>query len=298
MASYDLAGKVAFVTGAARGIGLETARALHRRGAAVALVDLDAAAATAAAAGIDSERAIGLAADVTDPDALDAAVTATVERFGGLDVCVANAGVAPAAATVRVMSPETFERVIEVNLLGVYRTVYSCLPQIVARRGHVALVASVDAFLPGVFIAPYGASKAGVEQLGRALRAELQIHGASASVVYFGLIDTDMVRSGFDEDPLAQRFVHRLPRFMRHRLAPAAAGEAIARGIERRAPRIFAPRYYAVLSALRGLINPLIDKGIERDAELSQLLREVDAEGRVSGREIVARPVVKSGEPS
>ncbi len=94
MPAYDLNGKVALVTGGARGIGYETARQLHQRGASVALVDIDAAETREAAERI-GERAIGIAADVTDAGALRAAVAETVERFGGLDIAMANAGIAP-----------------------------------------------------------------------------------------------------------------------------------------------------------------------------------------------------------
>src|SRR6476646_9261456 len=134
MTSLDLHGRVALVTGAARGIGLETARALERRGAKVALVDLDASAAEAAAATIAPD-ALGLAADVSDRAAIGAAVDAVVQRFGGLDVVVANAGIANAPATARTMPEEEFERVLAVNLLGVWRTVRAALPHIVERRG-------------------------------------------------------------------------------------------------------------------------------------------------------------------
>src|SRR5436190_10322466 len=96
---YDLTGKVALVTGAARGIGFETARALVGRGASVVVVDLDPAAAEAAAAQLHPTNALGLAADVTDRGALQRAVATAVERFGGVDVAVANAGIASRAAT-------------------------------------------------------------------------------------------------------------------------------------------------------------------------------------------------------
>src|SRR5919201_3432922 len=145
MDPYLLSGRSALVTGAARGIGFETARLLHERGASVTLVDLDREATERAAAQI-GERTMALEADATDPDALEAAVAATVERFGGLDVAVANAGVAPPVATVRVIDPDVFERVMEIDLLGVWRTVRACLPEITARRGHVVVLTSVSAF--------------------------------------------------------------------------------------------------------------------------------------------------------
>jgi NAD(P)-dependent dehydrogenase (short-subunit alcohol dehydrogenase family) len=146
VARYNLNGKVALVTGAARGIGYETARALLVRGASVAVVDLDRAAAEAAAGQLHDTRALGLAADVTDRGALQRAVATTVERFGGLDVVVANAGIASRGATFRAMSSESFDRVIDVNLLGVARTVETTLPQVIARGGHLVLVASIYAF--------------------------------------------------------------------------------------------------------------------------------------------------------
>ena len=277
MASYDLSGKVALVTGAARGIGLATARALVSRGARVTLVDLDATAAEQAAAQLSEGSALGLAGDVTDRGAMQHAVAATVERFGGLDVVVANAGIAPRSATFRAMSTESFERVLEVNLMGVWRTVDAALPEIVRRRGHVVVVASVYAFGNGAGLVPYAMSKAAVEQLGRALRVELAQHGASASVAYFGFIDTEMVHRVLDQDAMVGAMLDTFPRPLRKRLPPAAAGEAIARGIERRAPRIIRPRRWAVMSALRGILNPLTDAQAERNDDVQAVMRQLDA---------------------
>ena len=277
MAHYALTGKVALVTGGARGIGFATARALIARGASVAIVDLDGEATSAAAAQLHDSRALGLAGDVTDRGAMQRTVAAAVERFGGLDVVVANAGIAPRAATMRASSPETFERVLDVNLMGVYRTVDAALPEIVRRQGHVVVIASVYAFVNGVGLASYAISKAGVEQLGRALRAELVQHGASASVAYFGFIDTEMVHQGLDQDPLASRMGSSLPRALAKRLQPSVAGEAIARGIERRQPRIIQPRRWTAFSALRGILGPLMDARLERDEEVQAHLRELDA---------------------
>ena len=279
MARYDLNHKVALVTGAARGIGFETAKAIVARGGSVVVVDLDSEAAEAAAAQLHDNRAIGIAADVTDRGAMRQAVAATVERFGGVDVVVANAGIASKAATFRAMATEVFERVIDVNLIGVVRTVEAALPEIVRRQGHAVVVASIYAFQNGIGASPYAMSKAAVEQFGRALRAELVQHGASASVAYFGFIDTEMVHRGIDQDPLADSLFATFPKLLHKRLHPSAAGEAIAVGIERRAPRIIRPRRWAVLSTLRGIVNPLTDRRIERDAKVQAIARELDSRG-------------------
>ncbi len=288
MASYALGGKVALVTGAARGIGFETARLMHARGASVVLIDLDQEATQPAADSI-GERTLAIEADATDSEALEAAVAATVERFGGLDVVVANAGVAPPAATLRVIDPDVFERVVEIDLLGVWRTVRACLPEITARRGHVVVVASVYAFVNPVLAGPYAISKAGVEQMGRALRAELAHHGASASVAYFGFIDTKMVRDSFD-DPVAAGLNDLVPAWGMRRLTPDKAGGAIVNGIERRSPRIVAPGWWRVLSALRGLLNPLTDARLDRDERVREIVRKADVEEASDKRGGLAEP--------
>lgn len=274
MSSYPVGGKVALVTGAARGIGFETARHLCERGARVALVDLDPVA-TAEAARELGACAIGIAADVTDADGMRTVVAEIVRQLGGLDIVVANAGIAPDLATVRAMDPELFERVIDVNLMGVYRTVHAALPHVTAAGGHVVVIASVYAFVNGVIMAPYAMSKAGVEQFGRALRAELAPHGASASVAYFGFIDTAMVREGF-ATPVAHRFEATFPRFLRRRLAPSVAGRVLVDGIERRVARIIAPKRWTVYSVLRGLLNPMLDRRTEGNAAIQSVVRDAD----------------------
>ncbi len=276
MPLYDLNGKVALVTGAARGIGFETARQMHLRGASIAVVDLDAEEAREAAERI-GERAIGIAGDVTDAGAMRAAVAETVERFGGLDVAMANAGIAPPSfATMRSVSSEEWERVIEVNLLGVWHTVRAALPQVTERQGHIVVVASVAAFANGMLGSSYMTSKAAVEQMGRALRTELTPFGASASVAYFGWVDTRMVKDTFAQ-PTARTLEKLAPNFMMKRITPPEAGAAVVKGIEARAPRIFAPRWWRYMSALRGLINPLLDRRSERDPRIAAAIRDAEA---------------------
>jgi NAD(P)-dependent dehydrogenase (short-subunit alcohol dehydrogenase family) len=287
MPTYDLNGKVALVTGAARGIGFEVARQTHMRGAAVAVVDLDAGEAREAAEQI-GPRAIGIGADVTDHAAMMRAVNETVERFGGLDVVVANAGIAQKEmATVRGIGTEEWERVFEVDLLGVWRTVRAALPQIVERRGHVVIVSSVYAFANGVLNSPYAVAKAGVESLGRSLRTELAPLGSSASVAYFGWVDTKMVQDAAEQQRFG-KIQEQLPKFMRARIQPSEAAAQVVRGIEERAPRIFAPKWWRYVSALRGILNPLLDRRVESDAAMITTVREVEAEADEQGAAAVA----------
>jgi NAD(P)-dependent dehydrogenase (short-subunit alcohol dehydrogenase family) len=283
---FPLNGKVALVTGAARGIGFEVARHVHLRGGSVAVVDLDPGQAHEAAERI-GERAIGIGADVTDQTAIMGAVAETVERFGGLDVAVANAGIAPKRmATVRGIGAEEWERVFEVDMLGVWRTVRAALPQIVERRGHVVVTSSAYAFVNGVLNSPYAVAKSGVESLGRALRAELMPLGASAGVAYFGWVNTKMVQDAFEAN--GGQMEQNLPSFLRRRIQPDEAGAAVVRGIEERAPRTFAPRWWRYVSALRGILNPLLDRRFEVDARMTETVRAIEAEADEQGAAAVA----------
>jgi NAD(P)-dependent dehydrogenase (short-subunit alcohol dehydrogenase family) len=276
MPAFDLNGKVALVTGAARGIGFETARQMHLRGASVAVLDLDAAEAGEAAERI-GPRAIGVGADVTDMGAMQAAVAEAVEQLGGLDVAVANAGIAQRNfASVRAISGEEWERVFEVDLLGVWRTARAALPQIVERRGQMVVVSSVYAFANGFGNSPYAVAKAGVESLGRALRIELAPHGASATVAYFGWVDTKLVQDAFAQ-PDADRVRDLSPDFLLKRITPDEAAAGLVRGIEERAPRVFVPKWWRYVSALRGIVNPLLDRRMEKDAKTAALIRDLDA---------------------
>ena len=253
---YDVAGKVVLVTGAARGLGLEAARRLHAEGASVALVGLEPEELERRAAEL-GERAWWHEADVTDLDAMVAAVTGAVERFGGLDVVIANAGIA-ANGTVASIDPAAFDRTIEVNLLGVWRTVRAALPHVTARRGYVLVVASASALVHTPMMAAYTASKAGAEAFGDALRVELAHTGTKVGVAYFSFIDTDMVRRGFDR-PSARAGRERLGAPFSRWAPISEAGDAIVEGVQRRARHVMVPRSLKPLLYLRSLVQPLAE---------------------------------------
>jgi NAD(P)-dependent dehydrogenase (short-subunit alcohol dehydrogenase family) len=256
---YHLSGKVVFVTGGARGIGFETARLAYGRGASVALADLDLEQAEAAAASL-GPRAIGLAADVRDRESIEAAVAATKQRFGKVDVVVANAGIATRITTLRALPAEDWDRVLDVNLSGVWRTVRAGMEEVVSNRGQFVLISSSYAFNNGALNSAYATAKAGVEALGRALRSELRPLGASATVAYFGWVKTDLVREAFS-DPFADRLRKEvIPEFLTRQVPVSRAGEAIVEALEKRSARAIAPVEWKVLFYARGFASPLMDR--------------------------------------
>ena len=230
--SWSLQGRTVLITGAARGIGAESARRVAARGANVALVGLEPEELERVATQCGSNAA-WFEADVTDTEALERAVAGAVERFGGLDVVMANAGIAP-AGMVRSMDPAAFERTIEINLLGAWRTVRAALPHVIERRGYVLVVASVAAVAHAPGLAAYAASKAGVEAFSDSLRTEVAHLGVDVGVGYFHWIDTDMVR-GADAHPAMENFRAQTSGPLGKTYSVASVGKAVVEGMEQRA---------------------------------------------------------------
>jgi NAD(P)-dependent dehydrogenase (short-subunit alcohol dehydrogenase family) len=218
-------------------------------------------------------------ADVTDRMAMGEAITGALEAFGRLDVVVANAGVAPRPATLRTIDPIEFDRVIAINQTGVFNTVKPAIEPIIASRGHVVVVASMAAMLPGPGGAPYMISKAAVEALGRTLRIELAPYGATAGIAYFGIVETNMTSTTLDHDPLGHQAELQLPAPLRRRITANDAAGVIADGITRRAARTIAPAAWHAVAAVRGL-GWLIDDTIAGDSGAHELLRQIDVRER------------------
>lgn len=256
------------ITGAARGIGAGTARRLHARGARVALAGLEPELLAQVAA--ECGEAPWFECNVADRAQVEQAVEGAVERLGGLDVAIANAGVAAQLPLVG-GDPAIFERTIAVNLLGVYYTLRAVGPHISHPRGYALPIASLAAAMHAPMMGPYNASKAAVEALGNTLRIELLHTGARVGVAYFGFIDTEMVSRGTQT-----RAVEQAPRSRRAAVKPvplARALEAIERGVERRSRRVTAPGWVAPVLPLRMLLQPLVDRsgaGLEQTLAIAR----------------------------
>ncbi len=273
--SYDLIGKVVLITGGTGGIGSTTARELLRRGAKVAVADIDPETPQIAER-MSSHSAMGAVTDVRVRSELDLAVANVVDRFGGVDVAIANAGILSRAATLRTTPTSSIESLLAVNVTGVVNTVQAAMDQVIAHRGQFVLISSVFAFINGMGTIPYAMSKAAVEQLGRGLRVELAAHGVSTTIAYFSLIDTDMIKHGVDEDPVVGDLLGTLPRAMLKRLAPETAAAALANGIAHRVPRVMVPSRWKPMSALRGLVAPVLDSHLAGDRRTLAVLSELD----------------------
>lgn len=250
----DLEGRRVLITGAARGIGAATAKRLHGRGARLVLagIEPDLLASVAAECG----DCLALHCDVRDREQVEAAVEAAVEHLGGLDVVIANAGVAAQLPLVG-GDPTVFDRTIEVNLLGVYNTLQAAGRHIAHDRGYALAVSSLAAAVHLPLLGAYSASKAGVEALADSLRIELASSGARVGVAYFGELDTDMTRRGFGTEAAQRLELVNGP--WRH-VAPLDAGvDAIEQGIARRSRRVVAPGWVAAVLPVRMLAQRLIE---------------------------------------
>jgi NAD(P)-dependent dehydrogenase (short-subunit alcohol dehydrogenase family) len=269
--------RVALITGAARGIGLESARQLHARGWSVALTGLEPDELERQAA-LLGDRAAAFEVDVTDVEALEATMTAVVARFGRIDTVVANAGVA-AVGTVSTMAPAEWERIVEVNLLGVWRTVRAALPYVTQQRGYVLCVSSMSAAVHLGMMSAYTAAKAGVEAFADALRQELAAQGTAVGVVYLSFVETDLVRETYAH-PGVVRSRATGPKFMTATMPLERAGRTVADAVEQRKSRAWAPRWAGPVLALRGILQPLLDRRAGTDHGLIEAVRLTDAAAR------------------
>ncbi|MQY15252.1 3-phenylpropionate-dihydrodiol/cinnamic acid-dihydrodiol dehydrogenase [Streptomyces sp. RB5] len=262
MSGKRLDGKVAVVTGAARGVGALLARKLAARGATLALVGLEPEELKGVAASLGGEAAYWHA-DVTDHEAMGRVAAEVVERFGRVDIVVANAGVATGGPFVD-SDARSFDRVIEVNLLGSVATARAFVPALVESRGYLLQIASLAAITPAPMMAAYCASKSGVEAFAHCLRGELSYQGVGVGVGYLSWTDTDMVR-GADADEVMRELRGSLPWPLNKTYSLEPAVDRIVRGIVRRAPHVYGQWWLRGMQAVRGSLPGLIALGGARE---------------------------------
>lgn len=275
-------GKVVLITGGGAGVGAEVARRLHAKGANLVLTDVDEDALDRKAAEFGTERVLTVVADVRDLESMQAAAEVAVERFGGIDVVVANAGIASYGSMLQV-DPEAFKRLLEINVLGVFHTVRATLPSIIDRRGYVLVVSSLAAFAAAPGLAPYNASKAAVEQFANALRLEVAHRGVDVGVAHMSWIDTAMVRDSKADMPTFDEMLSRLPGPLSRTTSVERCGESFVKGIERRRTRIYCPGWVGAIRWLKPLLSTRVGE-IPVRAIVPDVLPRMDAEVAALGR--------------
>ncbi|MFC9664880.1 SDR family oxidoreductase [Nocardia sp. NPDC127606] len=261
----DLDGATIAITGAARGIGLATAKAFVEQGAFVALGDLDEALAVQAAAEI-GDHAIGHALDVTDKASYTAFLDATAQWRGPLDVLVNNAGVMPNGAFLE-QSDRIDQLTMDVNVYGVIHGMRLALPGMVARGyGHVVNVASLAGKFPIKGLAVYNASKYAVVGLTAATRLEMDATGVSVSAVLPSAVRTEL-SSGIDYGILPA-------------VDPEDIAAAVVRTVRTRAAETAVPGYVGVLANASGLVPEPVMRALRKVANDDAAITRVDDNAR------------------
>lgn len=206
VAETDLDGRVALVTGASSGIGRETARALARDGADVALAARREAALEELAAELDGVETLVVPTDVSDESAVDAMVEATVDDLGGLDIVVANAGVGAPGEPVAETATETHRTIVEVNIDGTFYTARAALPYLLASNGNLVFMSSIAGQYPRPATPMYAASKWWIRGFALSVEAQVGPEGVGVTVVNPAEVRTDIevlgkpVKDHFEED--------------------------------------------------------------------------------------------------
>ena len=280
MTEASLGGKRILITGAARGIGAALAERLARRGARVALVGLEPETMAAVAERCGAETFVA-ECDVSDNERIVEAVDAAAEAMGGIDAVVANAGIA-AGGPLRLQDLRSWERVIEINLLGVMYTDRAALPHLERSGGYLLNIASTAAVLRGPGMSAYCAAKAGVEALSDCLRIEMRPYGVDVGVAYFLFLDTDMVNDSEREMPLLRRAKADGPKFLSRTYPLAPAIDEVVDAIAERRRRVSYPRWFTKALAVRQLFaSALVERATGKRVEeaMEEYERVVDERG-------------------
>lgn len=280
-------GKVALITGGANGVGAEVARRLHAKGAKLVLTDLDEVQLKDVATRLGEDRVQTVVADVRELPAMQAAADKGIERFGGIDIVMANAGIATYGSVLKV-DPEAFKTLMDVNVLGVFHTVRAALPSIIERRGYVLIVSSLAAYAAAPGLAPYNAAKAAVEHFANALRLEVAHHGVAVGSAHMSWIDTPLVRESRKDLSTFDEMISNLPGPLKKTTSVEACGEAFLKGIEARKRQVNCPGWVGALRWLKPLLTSPFGES-QTSKTTADLLPRMDAEVAALGRSMSER---------
>lgn len=259
MLRYDLTGRTVVITGSTGGLGSAVAHALRCRGAHLALLARDGAAVAAQADALGGSRVAWAAqADVTDLDSVRSAIDRAAAHFGRIDVVIANAGVS-AVAPMATLNPEVFERVVDVNLTGVWRTFRAALPHVERQRGYLLATSSMAAFVHSPLQAPYTASKAGIWAMCNSIRLEVRHLGVGVGTLHPTFLKTPML-DAIHADPAGRRLWGGNEGGLWRMYTVDKAVRSIVSGIERRAQTITSHRAHAIVAAAPGFFRPFVDR--------------------------------------
>ncbi|NJP65909.1 SDR family oxidoreductase [Streptomyces spiramenti] len=268
-AANSLEGRVAVVTGAARGVGAALAHRLAGAGMRVALLGRERETLRRAAGGLLTEN-VGIEVDVTDRAELADAAEEVASRLGPASVVVANAGIA-AGGPFTQCAPELWQRVVDVNLTGSANTARAFLPQLFRTRGYFLQIASTAAFGSAPMMSAYCASKAGAESFAQALRGEVEPDGVGVGIAYLHWTGTDML-SGIDEHPVLRALRSNQPAIARRVHSPARVAEWLTAGVARRSNQVYAPPWLRFCQPLRPLFPVVV--GVVARRELRRTAME------------------------
>ncbi|MFE2050594.1 SDR family oxidoreductase [Streptomyces sp. NPDC059459] len=255
LARKPLHGRVAVVTGAARGLGAALARALSERGAKVALLGREERTLAPVRDSLPGTSAVWQV-DVTDDRGMRLAGADIRARLGPPSVVVANAGVAEGGPFAE-SDPEVWRRVVEVNLIGSAATARSFLPDLFATRGYFLQVASLASIGAAPMMSAYCASKAGVESFAHALRAEVAHRHVGVGIAYINWTDTDMVRDADEHAVLRELRGHMPPPARKVYPAAYVAGRLVD-AVERRRPSVYVPGWLRSTQLVRAAMPPVV----------------------------------------
>ncbi|MCX6401666.1 MAG: SDR family oxidoreductase [Propionibacteriales bacterium] len=281
--------QVILITGGARGIGLETAKALAARGAKLVLTDLDSPALEGAVAAIGADNCVGIVADVCNLGAMEAAVATAIEKFGRIDVVLANAGIA-SYGSVMAIDPAAFQRTLDINIVGVFNTARASIPALEQSKGYLLVVSSLAAFAAAPGLAAYNASKAGVEHFANALRLEVTHKGIGVGCAHMSWIDTPLVQDAKADLPTFQELISKLPAPLNRTTGVDACVKAFVKGIDKRSRHVYCPGWVRGVGLNRNVVNSAVG-AMPILRLVPDILPRMDAEVRALGRSTSARNI-------